>query len=80
MRSRATVSVAVSHGGVTVDALRTIIGDEALEAANPGIIDEGISGGAVTELVWSGGTWEPKMVAATGHLASISPGNKNELE
>ena len=55
MRSTATVSVAVSHGGVTVDALRTIIGDDVLVAANPGIIDEGVPGGAITELVWSGG-------------------------
>jgi hypothetical protein len=80
MRSRATVSVAVSHGGVTVDALRTIIGDEVLVAANPGIIDEGVPGGAVTELFWSGGAWEPKRIATTGHLVTISPANQNERE
>ena len=74
MRSSATVSVAVSHGGVTVDALRTMIGDEVLVAANPGIIDEGVPGGAITELVWSGGEWEPKRIAATGHLGDHQPG------
>jgi len=80
MRSRATVSVGVSHGGVTVDALRTIIGDEVLVAANPGIIDEGVPEGAITQLVWSEGQWEPKRIAATGHLATISPANQNERE
>jgi broad specificity phosphatase PhoE len=74
MRS-SVVSVVVSHGGVTVDALRTIIGNEMLVAANPGIIDEGVPGGAVTELVWSGTAWEPRSIATTGHLAAISPAN-----
>jgi hypothetical protein len=80
MRSRAAVSVAVTHGGVTVDALPTIVGDEVLVAANPGIIDEGVPGGAVTELIWSGRAWEPKRTAVTGHLATISPTNQKELE
>jgi hypothetical protein len=61
--SRATISIAVSHGGVTVDALRTIIGHEVLAAAKPSIIDDGVPGGAITELVWSGGEWEPKRIA-----------------
>jgi broad specificity phosphatase PhoE len=78
MRSKATVSVAVAHGGVTVDALRTIIGDEVLVAANPGIIDDGVPGGAITELVWSGREWEPKRIATTGHLTTISPANQKE--
>jgi broad specificity phosphatase PhoE len=78
MRSRGTVSVVVSHGGVTVDALRTIVGDEVLVAANPGLIAEGVPGGAVTELVWSGGGWEPKRIAITGHLATTSPANQKE--
>ena len=55
-----------------MDALRTIIGDEVLVAMNPGTIDEGVPGGAITELVWSGGAWEPKRIATTGHLATIS--------
>jgi broad specificity phosphatase PhoE len=80
MRSRAKVSVAVSHGGVTVDAIRSILGDEALVAANPGIIDEGVPGGAITELVWSGGVWEPKRIASTGHLATIGPANQRVRE
>jgi broad specificity phosphatase PhoE len=80
MRSSAAVSVAVSHGGVTVDALRTMIGDEGLVAANPGIIYEGVPGCAITELVWSGGAWEPKRIATTGHLATMTPEDQEQYE
>jgi broad specificity phosphatase PhoE len=76
IRSSAAVSVAVSHGGVTVDALRTMLGDEVLVAANPGIIDEGVPGGAITELVWAGAEWELQRLAVTGHLDTISRANK----
>ena len=54
MRSTGTVIVVVAHGGVTVDALRTILGDEALLSKRPGSISEGVPGGAVTQLVSRG--------------------------
>lgn len=42
--------VVVSHGGVTVDALRDLMGDEALAAARPDLIGDGVPCGAVTRL------------------------------
>ena len=36
LRGTGTVTVAVAHGGVTVDALRAFLGDEVLLATHPG--------------------------------------------
>ena len=69
MRSTGAVVVGVSHGGVTVDALRTVLGDEVLLARRPGLISDGVPNGAITELLWRSANWEPKVIAATGHLA-----------
>jgi broad specificity phosphatase PhoE len=72
MRSAGAAIVVVAHGGVTVDALRTIVGDEALLSQRLELID-GVPGGAITQLVWRGRTWEPEIIAATGHLAMVAP-------
>ncbi len=40
--------IVVSHGGVTVDALRSVNGDAAVNAADPGLIENGVPCGAVT--------------------------------
>ena len=42
--------VVVSHGGVTVDVLRALVGDEAVRAAHPELIDDGVPCGAITRL------------------------------
>ncbi|MEM7284712.1 MAG: histidine phosphatase family protein [Actinomycetota bacterium] len=44
------VAVVVSHGGVTVDALRTLVGDAAVDAAGPTLVTDGVPNGAVTIL------------------------------
>jgi broad specificity phosphatase PhoE len=43
-------TVVVGHGGVTTDALRTLLGDEQLLRRAPGVIDGGIPGGRITVL------------------------------
>jgi broad specificity phosphatase PhoE len=53
--------VAVSHGGVTVDVLRTLAGDEALP---PRVLDEGIPACAITTLQ----DLDVIAIASTGHL------------
>lgn len=48
--ARAGTVVVVSHGGVTIDLLRSLVGDEAMEAAWPGLIERGVPAGAITRL------------------------------
>ena len=60
--------VVVAHGGVTVDALRTILGDEALLAQQPSIIDDGVPCCAVTMLRRTHDRWEAEL-PSTAHLA-----------
>jgi broad specificity phosphatase PhoE len=43
-------TVIVGHGGVTTDALRTLLGDEQLLRRAPGVIDGGIPGGRISLL------------------------------
>src|SRR3954447_12998748 len=40
--------VVVGHGGVTTDALRTLLGDDEVIPLAPGIVDDGIPGGRIT--------------------------------
>jgi broad specificity phosphatase PhoE len=63
-----TVAV-VSHGGVTVDLLRDIVGDSALERTAPGLIDRGVPGCAVTRLSVHGDTITATDVAVIDHVA-----------
>ena len=72
MRSTGSVIVVVAHGGVTVDALRTILGDEGLLSKSPELMSEGVPGGAITLLVWRAWNWEAKIIASTGHLATVT--------
>lgn len=48
--------VVVSHGGVTVDALRTLAGDVEVDDADPTLRDDGVPNGAVTLLRVTDGT------------------------
>ncbi len=54
---------AVSHGGVTIDLLRSLVGDDALP---PGLVGEGIPACAITTL----DDLRVTGIAATGHLGS----------
>jgi broad specificity phosphatase PhoE len=72
VRSTGSIAVVVAHGGVTVDALRTILGDETLLCKRPELISDGVPSGAITQLVWRGPNWEPTIIAATGHLAAVT--------
>jgi broad specificity phosphatase PhoE len=58
----------VAHGGITVDLLRTLLGDAELGAAAPTLIDDGIPSCALTRLVSIEGRWDVPIVAATNHL------------
>ena len=53
--------VAVSHGGVTADVLRTLVGDESLP---PRVLDDGIPACAITTLQ----DLDVIAIASTGHL------------
>ncbi len=58
-------AAAVTHGGVTVDLLRTLAGDAALP---PWLLDQGIAACAITTLE----DLEVIEIASTGHLPLIS--------
>lgn len=44
------VVIVVAHGGVTVDALRGLVGDDEVNGTSPDLIDNGVPCGAITEL------------------------------
>lgn len=60
--------VVVAHGGVTTDALRTLIGDDALGATAPALIADGVPCCAFTTLDWDGVSWQVESIAVTDHL------------
>jgi len=66
-RADATIAV-VAHGGVTTDALRTLLGDEELARRAPTLIDDGVPRGALTTLEHDGARWTVLAIAATDHL------------
>jgi len=62
------VTLVVSHGGVTVDLLRTLLGDEAVAGSLPGLILDGVPSCAITRLVKAPHGWEATEIASTEHL------------
>jgi broad specificity phosphatase PhoE len=66
-RSSGTV-VVVAHGGVTVDALRTIVGDHVIEAEQPDLIRDGVPCCAITCLCHDDGRWTVVHLPSTTHL------------
>ena len=60
--------VVVAHGGVTVDALRSLLGDRELERRAPGVIGAGVPGGAITTLVREDHRWVVEGIGVTDHL------------
>lgn len=64
------VVVAVAHGGVTVDGLRTLLGDDVLVARRPELVHEGVPCGAVTRLRVIGDGVLVVSLPSTSHLAA----------
>jgi broad specificity phosphatase PhoE len=60
--------VVVAHGGVTVDALRTLLGDEELRARDETLLDDGVPSCAITTLTNAGREWTVVQIASTAHL------------
>lgn len=60
--------IVVAHGGVTVDCLRTLVGDERLTREQPDLISDGVPCCAITELLWDGSDWHVRL-PSTAHLA-----------
>jgi broad specificity phosphatase PhoE len=60
--------VLVTHGGVTVDLLRTLLGDEAVHRQHPALVAQGVPPGAVTRVRRHGDGYVPVEVAAVTHL------------
>lgn len=71
-RCGARVVVVVAHGGVTVDTLRTLAGDDSVAAANPDLIADGVPCCAITRLRLCNGTIEVVAFPSTAHLPHTS--------
>lgn len=67
-RGEAGVVVVVAHGGVTVDALRTIAGDAFVCEANADLIADGVPSCAMTHLQVAGGSVTVIAYPTTDHL------------
>ncbi len=64
----ARVVVVVTHGGVTVDTLRTVAGDDAVNDANPDLIAHGVPSCALTRLLVTRDAISVADYPSTGHL------------
>lgn len=60
--------VLIAHGGVTTDALRTLLGDDALHTRAPELIDDGVPCCAITRLSATDDGWTVTAIADTRHL------------
>lgn len=72
-----TLALVVSHGGVTVDALRTMFGDEVVRQLAPNVEQMGIPNCAITRLGMAGTNWVLQGIGDTAHLGDLgrlSPG------
>jgi len=63
--------VVVAHGGVTVDALRTLLGDDLLIAQRPSLIDDGVPCCAITTLRRFRDRWDVEL-PSTDHLGHVT--------
>ncbi len=65
----------VSHGGVTVDALRNLLGDDRLRMEAPDLIDGGVPSCAITALRFDGHSWAVEQLPSALHLrgTALSP-------
>lgn len=60
--------IVVAHGGVTVDALRTLFGDRFIQNVAPRAITEGVPCGAITSLRWDTDRWTLERFGDDRHL------------
>jgi len=65
------VVAVVAHGGVTVDSLRTLLGDDAVQREHPDLIPNGVPCCAVTELLQNGDDWDVRW-PTTVHLTQLA--------
>jgi broad specificity phosphatase PhoE len=66
-------AIVVAHGGVTTDALRTLVGDDDLRARAPGLVDGGVPSCAITSLHATPAGWAVTSIAVTDHLPVETP-------
>lgn len=66
------VVVVVTHGGVTVDALRTLTGDKATIEADPTLLTDGVPSCAITQLVASNGAIDVVHFPSAQHLSNTT--------
>lgn len=64
--------VVVAHGGVTVDSLRTLAGDAAVNDASPDLIENGVPCGAITRLWVDGDVVTVDAYPSISHLDETS--------
>ena len=65
----------VAHGGVTVDALRNLLGDDELRKDAPDLIDRGVPNCAITTLDFDGDSWTVERLPSARHLrGQAAPG------
>lgn len=60
--------VVVTHGGVTVDFLRTVVDDAVWAPRIEPYVEDGVPGGAITEVSFSGGVWRLHHLARLDHV------------
>ncbi len=60
--------IAVAHGGVTVDLLRTVLGDDVVEARWPTLVGDGVPPCALTRLSLTSDGFVVDSVADVSHL------------
>ena len=69
-RWRNETVIVAAHGGVTVDTVRSIVGDGYLVQRLPNLIREGVSSCAITELLHEGDGWRAVRINDTSHNPS----------
>lgn len=62
--------ILVGHGGATVDLLRSLMGDNRLEARAPGLVANGVPGGGLTTLERATDGWVVKQIGDVHHIAT----------
>lgn len=65
-------AIVVTHGGVTTDLLRDVLGDAELRSRAPSLIEEGVPCCAVTTLQATPRGWAAKSIAVCDHLSDGS--------
>ena len=64
-------AIVVAHGGVTTDALRTLLGDDELRRKAPALIDDGVPSCAITTLQADDERWAVVSIAVVDHMQDV---------